>query len=85
MRLLLAIPLGYGWTALATASLARFLPLPALEATIAATLASFGIYAALIVWIFHAQHPGRAALLMALSAAAMAGPLWISILLEGRL
>lgn len=85
LRLLLAIPAGYGWTALATGFLARFLPLSALEATTAATLASFGIYAALIVWIVHARHLGRAALLMALSAAAMAGPLWISILLEGRL
>lgn len=85
LRLLLAIVGGYGWTALATAFLARFLPLSALEATIAATLASFAIYAVLILCVVHARRLARAALLMALSAAAMAGPLWIAIVTEGRL
>ncbi len=85
LRLLLAIPAGYGWTALATGFLARVLPLPALEATIAATLASFAIYAAIIVWIVHTRYLGRATLLMALTAAAMAGSLWIAIAVEGRL
>jgi hypothetical protein len=85
LRLLLAIPAGYGWTALATGFLARVLPLPALEATIAATLASFALYAAIIVWVVHARYVGRAALLMALTAAAMAGSLWIAIAGQGRL
>lgn len=85
LRLLLAIVGGYGWTALATAFLSRFLPLDPLEAVTAATLASFAIYATLILTIVHARQLMRAALIMALSAAAMAVPLWLQIATGGRL
>jgi len=47
---LAAIVGGYAVTALATAALATFLPLPRADAAIAATMLSFGIYAAIVLW-----------------------------------
>ena len=64
-RSIAAIFLGYLFAALSTAVLARFLPGPRAEASMAATLLSFAVYAGVAVWAFahllivgSAQAPG---------------------------
>lgn len=59
-RTILAIFGGYAFTALATASLALTLPLPRPQAVLTATLLSFGLYCALVIWAFAAVSARRA-------------------------
>lgn len=55
LRILLAALGGYGLTSLATALLARLLPGSPLDASLSATMMSFAIATALVVWIFAAH------------------------------
>ncbi|NJB99528.1 MULTISPECIES: iron transporter [Sphingomonas] len=64
---------GYAAAAAGCALAARILPLPRVEATLWAMLASFPVYAALALWAFHTRSPGRAmALVWGLAAACTA-------------
>jgi hypothetical protein len=78
-RIIAAIGGGYALAALATAWLARILPLPAVEATVAATLASFLFYAAAIITAFALRSVVRVWLCFALAAALLGGLLWIAL------
>jgi hypothetical protein len=61
---------GYALATLASIALAGVLPLPRAEAVLTATMASFALYAAAIVWAFAARTAARA---------------WLGILLPGAL
>ncbi|GFE81427.1 iron transporter [Steroidobacter agaridevorans] len=59
-RALAAIIGGYALTALATFALAIFLPMSRAEASMTATLASFLIYACVVLWVFATRTAWRA-------------------------
>ena len=54
-RVLAAIPANYVLTSVIVALLARLLPMPPHEASVAATLASFAIFAGIALAVFHAR------------------------------
>ncbi|MET3827006.1 hypothetical protein ABIC16_002699 [Sphingomonas sp. PvP055] len=85
LRILGAIVGGYGVTSLAVACLARILPMRAAEASVAATLASFAIYAGIIVAIFSARSVLRIWLWLTAAALLLGAALYWSILTGGRL
>jgi hypothetical protein len=84
-RAVAAIPGGYAVTSLAVALLARHLPLAPSEAVTAATLASFAIYAVVILLVFSARRTLTVWLWMSGAAAILGATLWLSIHLGGRL
>jgi len=63
-RVVIAIPGGYAVMAACTMLLARVLPGARLDASLWATLLSFAIYAALVVWTFAAPTALRAGLVV---------------------
>jgi len=70
-RIMLAAPGGYAVMAACTMLLARVLPGEALDRTLWATMLSFAIYAALVVWTFAARSALRAgAVMLAIGLAA---------------
>nr|WP_295107894.1 hypothetical protein [uncultured Caulobacter sp.] len=76
-RIVLTIPGAYAVTAACTMLLARTIPASRLDATLWATIAAFGIYAALVVWVFAASSALRAGLvLLAIGAIAGLGAMW---------
>ncbi|WP_333587859.1 hypothetical protein [Phenylobacterium sp.] len=60
LRTLMAIGLGYALSALATTALAHWLPGSRLERTVTATLLSFAIFVALVIWAFATPRLSRA-------------------------
>jgi predicted lysophospholipase L1 biosynthesis ABC-type transport system permease subunit len=83
-RALAAIPLNYALTAIATALLARHLPLSRAEASVAATLASFLIFALIAMAIFHARSTAKVWAWMIGSTALLGALLALSLQLGGR-
>lgn len=63
-RVIIAILGGYAVSAVCTMLLARSLPADRLDATLWATILSFGIYAGLVVWTFAAPSALRAGLML---------------------
>ncbi|MEM7480017.1 MAG: hypothetical protein AAF481_02490 [Acidobacteriota bacterium] len=84
-RILAAIPANYVYTALATAFAARFLPLDPGPASVAATLASFLLFAILVTVAFFIRRVGRLWLFLVATGVPMALLLWRSLAAEGRL
>ncbi|MFC7555897.1 DUF3649 domain-containing protein [Pseudoroseomonas wenyumeiae] len=82
MRLLAGAGGGYAVAALFTMALSIGLPMPRAEAVLTATMASFAVYAAAIVWAFAAPGVLRAWAGMAATAALL---LLALFLLEGYL
>ena len=80
-----AIFLGYLFAALSTAVLARVLPGPRAEASMAATLLSFAVYASVAVWAFADAKTWRVWLGLIAGSGLLAEILWISLTLEPRL
>ena len=64
VRVILAIPGAYATTAACTMLLARTIPAARLDATLWSTITSFGIYAALVMWVFAASNALRAGLVL---------------------
>lgn len=77
-RVFLAIFGGYAIAALASGLLALILPGPRAEAVSAATLASFAIMAASVIWAFVARTLLRATLVLSLSASLLTAGLWLA-------
>ena len=77
-RVVLATFGGYGVAALSAALLALALPMPRSEAVSTGTLASFAILAGAVIWVFAARTLARAALVLGLVAAMLAGALWLA-------
>ena len=83
-RIITALPLGYAATSLLTMALARLFPGDRAQATVLAMLLSFGIYAALIVYVFAASS-ARKAFVVTLALGALGGVVtWLSIASGGR-
>ena len=73
---ILAVPAAYPATAFATIALARHLPLPDDQATVAATLASFAIFALIVLTAFGAQKVGQVWLGLILATGLLAALAW---------
>lgn len=84
-RALGAIVGGYVVASLAVACLARTLPMAPAEASIAATLASFAIFAVIILAAFSARSVLRLWLWLGGAMLVLGGGLWLSIATGGRL
>jgi hypothetical protein len=83
-RILAATVLNYGLTSLITAGLARLLPTSAVEASTTATLASFLIFAVLAMTAFAVRSVLRLWGWMIGAGAVLAGVLWWSLEVGGR-
>lgn len=83
-RTLAAVVGGYAATALITALLARHLPMARAEATMTATLASFGIYAAVLMTAFAVRRTATALVGLGATVALLGAALWLSFQLGGR-
>lgn len=77
-RVLLAAFGSYAVAALACAWLALILPGPRAEAVSAATLASFSIMAAAVIWVFAARTIARATLVLGAAALLLTVALWLA-------
>ena len=77
-RVILAAFGGYGIAALATGLLALILPGPKAEAVSAATLLSFAIMAAAVIWVFAARTLVVAALTLGALAILLTTALWLA-------
>lgn len=84
-RIVAAVPANYLLTSLATACLARLLPMPAPEATIAATLLSFALFAVIALTAFGVRSVASLWLWMSGAGVVLGGILWLSIMAGGRL
>ncbi|TCM15691.1 hypothetical protein EDF56_10919 [Novosphingobium sp. PhB165] len=88
-RLLAAVPANYALSSLAAACVARALAhglaVSAPEASMAATLLSFAIFAVLALAAFGMRSVVRLWLWMLVSGAVMGGYLWFSLTTGGRL
>ncbi len=84
-RVVAAIPANYVLTSFATACLARLLPASPAEASVAATLFSFALFAIIALTAFGIGSLTRLWLGMAVAAALLGGGLWLSIEVGGRL
>jgi Protein of unknown function (DUF3649) len=82
-RAVAAILGGYVLTALATATIAVFLPLLPAEASLAATMLSFALYACIVLWVFATRSARRAWAGIALSALVLAALLWLHRMVVG--
>jgi len=84
-RIVAAVPGNYVLTSLATACLARLLPASPVEASAAATLFSFALFAVLAMTAFAVRSLARLWLWMLGAGALLGGGLWLSIATGGRL
>jgi len=84
-RVVAAIPANYVLTSLATACVARLLPASPAEASVAATLFSFALFAIIALTAFGMRSLARLWLWMAVATAVLGGGLWLSIEAGGRL
>lgn len=84
-RALAAIPANYVLTSLGIACLARLLPMRPEEASVAATLFSFALFAVLALTAFAVRSIARLWLAMAGAGLILGGGLWLSIATGGRL
>lgn len=84
-RIIAAILCNYALTSIITALLARHLPMARVEATVAATIASFLIFALIAMAIFHARSTPRVWAWMAGSITLLGGALALSIQWGGRM
>ena len=82
-RIVLATVGGYGVAALATGLLALILPGSRAEAVSAATLLSFAIMAAAVIWVFAARTLAVATLTLGALAALLTAVLWLAGALTG--
>jgi hypothetical protein len=84
-RCLTAIVGGYLLASLATVCLSYALPLPDPEAVLAASLCSFALYTAIIIWVFAVPDLGRLWRHMAVAGAALAALALLAHALEPSL
>jgi len=85
LRVLAAIPLGYGVASLWAMALARVIPGARSEATVIATLVAFVLCAVAAMWAFAARSGWRAVWTLALLGAVAGAIAWMSIEATGRL
>ena len=81
-RVFAAVVLGYLVTNTSAVLLGFLLPLPKIDAVITASLLSFAIYTALILWIFTVKTLRRVWLGLGLASVVTGGGAWLLYLLE---
>lgn len=84
-RTIAAVPVNYALSSIATALLARHLPMRPSEASITATLLSYLIFAVLAMMIFAARSTRRMWLWLGSATVGLGLLLWLSIHFGGRL
>lgn len=84
-RVLAAVPANYVLTSLVTGCLARLLPASPAEASVAATLFSFALFATLALTVFAVRSVARLWLWMIGASVVLGAGLWLSIATGGRL
>lgn len=84
-RVAAAGPANYALTSILTACIARLLPMQPAEASIAATLFSFVLFAGIALVAFAVRSITGLWLCMLASGTAGAGALWLSLTVGGRL
>lgn len=84
-RALAAIPVNYVLTSIIVGLAARHLPMARAEASVAATLASFLIFAGIAIAIFYARSTARMWMWMTGATLLLGGALALSIQMGGRL
>lgn len=77
-RVVVAVLGGYGLASLLTALLSITLPLVRSEAVATATLLSFAVMVAVVVYVFAARTLGRASLTVVVLGLALGGALWLA-------
>lgn len=85
LRVLAAIPLGYGAGSLWAMALGRILPGDRAQAAVAATLIAFVICAVAAIWAFAARSGWRAVWSLLLLGGVAAAIAWVSIEMGGRI
>ena len=75
-RIALAALGGYALAGLASAALALALPMDRADAASTATMLSFAVYAAAVLWVFGARRLATAAIGLMLPAVALGGLVW---------
>ena len=84
-RLIAAVPVNYVLTSTVTALLARHLPMATAEASIAATLLSYAVFAVIAMVAVAATSSRRLWLWMSSATLTLGALLWLSIQIGGRL
>lgn len=84
-RVVAAVPVNYVLTSIITALLARHLPLATVEASIAATLLSYAVFAVIAMAAVAASSTVRLWLWMGGATLTLGALLWLSIQIGGRL
>lgn len=85
LRLLAAVPVGYGVASLWAMALARILPMSPSEAAVTATLLAFVICAVAVMYAYAARSGWRALALLLLLGGVAAGLTWMSIDATGKI
>lgn len=85
LRVIAAVPLGYGVGSLWAMALARLLPGDRAEATITASLVAFALCAFAAMWAFAARSGWRALWTLVLLGAVAGTITWLSVQSSGRL
>ena len=83
-RLMAAVPLNYAYTSTVTVFAARQLPMDPAQASVAANMMSFLVFAVLALVAFSVHSIARLWIFLLASGAMMALMAWTSILAEGR-
>lgn len=85
LRILAAIPIGYGVASLWALALARLLPGERSQATLVAALVALLICAGTAMWAFAARSGWRALWTLLVAGATAGGLAWLSIAIGGRI
>ena len=84
-RVIAAIPANYVLTSIITALLARHLPMATAEASMAATLMSYAVFAVIAMVAFSASSSVRLWMWVGGATLVLGALLWVSIQMGGRL
>lgn len=85
LRVLAAMPVGYGVASLWAMALARILPGDPANAAVAATLIAFVICALAVMWAYAARSGWRALWTLLVAGAVAGAAAWLSIRAGGRI
>ncbi len=85
LRLIAAVPVGYGVASLWAMALARILPGDRAGATVTATLVAFAVCAVAVMWAYAARSGWRALWTLVVAGGVAGAIAWGSIAVGGRL
>lgn len=79
LRLLLSLVAGYGLSALCAAALPHALPATPADAVLGATMLSFLIFPAVVIWVFHVNNWLRVMAGLAVPLLLLSGVFWLNV------